>query len=203
MGKRTKADELNCSGCGYDNCREYAVALLDGKAEREMCISQMRKEAQNQASVLLRKMPYGVVLVDENLRIVDTNAKFIDFGGEEITMISDALGGLAGADLRKIVSFHKYFAAVLASGEETSEFDIREDKRNLKLSIISIRPNKLVCGIIQNMDDSHLMKEIISEKIREVIKQNAESVQRIAYILGESASFTESVLNTVIDPDKK
>ncbi len=203
MGKRTKADELNCSGCGYDNCREYAVALLDGKAEREMCISQMRKEAQNQASVLLRKMPYGVVLVDENLRIVDTNSKFIDFGGEEITMISDALGGLAGADLRKIVSFHKYFAAVLASGEETSEFDIREDKRSLKLSIISIRPNKLVCGIIQNMDDSHLMKEIISEKIREVIKQNAESVQRIAYILGESASFTESVLNTVIDPDKK
>ena len=203
MGKHTKADELNCSGCGYDNCRAYAVALLDGKAEREMCISQMRREAQNQASVLLRKMPYGVVLVDENLRIVDTNDKFVELGGEEIGMISEALGGLAGADLKKIIAYHKYFSAVLLSGEEASEFDVREEGKNIRLSIISIQPNKLVCGIIQNMDDSQLMKDIISEKIKEVIRQNAESVQRIAYILGESASFTESVLNSVIDKEKK
>ena len=77
MGKLTKADELNCSGCGYDNCRAYAIAMLDGKAEREMCISQMRKEAQNKASILLRKMPYGVVLTDENLKVVDANEKLV------------------------------------------------------------------------------------------------------------------------------
>lgn len=203
MGKTSKEDELNCSGCGYDNCRAYAAAVLDGKAEREMCISQMRKEAQNQASVLLRKMPYGVVLVDENLRIVDTNEKFIELGGEEIAMISEALGGLGGADLRKIVPYHKYFQSVIAGGEESAEFDVRDNNRNIRLSLLSIQPNKLVCGIIQNMDDSQLVKDIISEKIREVIKHNAESVQRIAYILGESASYTESILNMVIDSDKK
>lgn len=203
MGKTTKEDELNCTGCGYDNCRAYAVALLDGKAEREMCISQMRKEAQNQASVLLRKMPYGVVLVDENLRVVDSNEKFIKQGGKEIAMIKEALGSLAGADLKKIVPYHKYFQAVINSGEETAEFDIREGDIYLRLSIVSIQANKLVCGIIQNMDDSQLVKDLISEKVREVIKHNAESVQRIAYILGESASYTESVLNTVIRPDKK
>lgn len=203
MGKTTKEDELNCTGCGYDNCRAYAVAVLDGKAEREMCISQMRKEAQNQASILLRKMPYGVVLVDENLRIVDTNEKFIKQGGEEIVMISEALGGLAGADLKKVISYHKYFQAVLNSGQEAADFDIRESNRNVRLSIVSIQANKLVCGIIQNMDDSQLVRDLISEKVREVIKHNAESVQRIAYILGESASYTESVLNTVIESDKK
>lgn len=203
MGKTNKEDELNCTGCGYDNCRAFAEALLDGKAEREMCISQMRKEAQNQASVLLRKMPYGVVLVDENLRVVDTNEKFIKQGGEEIKMISEALGGLAGADLKKVIPYHKYFQAVLNSGDETAEFDIREKGSNIRLSIVSIQANKLVCGIIQNMDDSQLVKELISEKVKEVIKHNAESVQRIAYILGESASYTESVLNTVIESDKK
>ena len=203
MGKVTKEDELNCTGCGYDNCRAHAVALLDGKAEREMCISQMRKEAQNQASVLLRKMPYGVVLVDENLRVIDSNEKFIKQGGEEIAMITEALGGLAGADLRKIIPYHKYFQAVINSGDEAAEFDIREENTNIRLSIVSIQANKLVCGIIQNMDDSRLVKELISEKVREVIKHNAESVQRIAYILGESASYTESVLNTVIKSDKK
>lgn len=199
MGKQNKSDELNCSGCGYDNCRAYALAILEGKAEREMCISQMRREAQNQASILLRKMPYGVVLADENLRIVDANDKFIEMGGSEIQMISEALGGLSGADLKKVITYHKYFAAVLSSGEENREFDIREDGRNLSLSIISIQPHKLVCGVIQNMDDSQVIKDIISDKIKEVIRHNAESVQRIAYILGESASFTESVLNSVVE----
>ncbi len=203
MGKRDKSDELNCSGCGYDNCRAYAVAVLEGKAEREMCISQMRKEAQNKASVLLRKMPYGVVLADENLRVVDTNEKFIEQGGEEIHMISEALGGLAGADLKKIVSYHKYFQSVLTSGEDNAEFDIRDDGKSIKLSILSIQPNKLVCGIVQNLDDSQLVKDLIAEKIKEVIRHNAESVQRIAYILGESASFTESVLKDVIVNEKK
>ncbi|MEZ7955315.1 MAG: [Fe-Fe] hydrogenase large subunit C-terminal domain-containing protein [Bacteroidales bacterium] len=199
MGKQNKSDELNCSGCGYDNCRAYALAILEGKAETEMCISQLRRDAQNQASILLRKMPYGVVLADENLRIVDANDKFIEMGGSEIQMISEALGGLSGADLKKVITYHKYFAAVLSSGEENREFDIREDGRNLSLSIISIQPHKLVCGVIQNMDDSQVIKDIISDKIKEVIRHNAESVQRIAYILGESASFTESVLNSVVE----
>lgn len=203
MGKHSKADELNCSGCGYDNCREYARALLEGKAEREMCISQMRREAQNKASILLQKMPYGVVLADENLRVVDANDKFIEMGGEELSMIAEALGGLRGADLRKIVPYHKYFSAVLASGDETSEFDIRGERGSLSLSIVSIQPHKMLFGIVQNIDDSQVIKEIISDKIREVIRHNAESVQRIAYILGESASFTESVLNSVIDKDKR
>ena len=69
MGKKTKADELNCSGCGYDNCRAYAVALLEGKAERQMCISQMRKEAQNQASVLLRKMRLHIARMAAESRV--------------------------------------------------------------------------------------------------------------------------------------
>ena len=139
------------------------------------------------------------MLADENLRIVDTNDKFIEMGGSEIQMISEALGGLSGADLKKVITYHKYFAAVLSSGEENREFDIREDGRNLSLSIISIQPHKLVCGVIQNMDDSQVIKDIISDKIKEVIRHNAESVQRIAYILGESASFTESVLNSVVE----
>jgi iron only hydrogenase large subunit-like protein len=202
MGKTHKEDELNCSGCGYDNCRAYAVALLDGKAEKEMCISQMRKEAQNQASVLLRKMPYGVVLADENLRIVESNEKFVNQGGEELKMISEALGGLNGADLKKVFTYYKYFEAILESGDESCEHDLRDGSRNIKLSLISIQPHKLVCGIVQDMDDSTLQKEIISEKIREVLKHNAESVQRIAYILGESASYTESVLNMVVEKDK-
>lgn len=31
-------DELNCGACGYNTCREYAVAIAKGLAESEMCL---------------------------------------------------------------------------------------------------------------------------------------------------------------------
>ena len=38
MGKRGEEDELNCGACGYDTCREHAVAIYLGLAEQEMCL---------------------------------------------------------------------------------------------------------------------------------------------------------------------
>ncbi len=38
MGKFWPEDELNCGACGYDTCREHAVAIYKGLAESEMCL---------------------------------------------------------------------------------------------------------------------------------------------------------------------
>ena len=38
MGKRTAQDELNCGACGYETCREHALAIHEGLAENEMCL---------------------------------------------------------------------------------------------------------------------------------------------------------------------
>lgn len=38
MGKTTPEDELNCGACGYDTCREHAIAIFKGLAESEMCL---------------------------------------------------------------------------------------------------------------------------------------------------------------------
>jgi len=38
LGKRTVEDELNCGACGYETCREHAVAIYKGLAEHEMCL---------------------------------------------------------------------------------------------------------------------------------------------------------------------
>ena len=47
MGKYQPEEELNCGACGYDTCRDHAVAILKGLAESEMClpytIDQLRK----------------------------------------------------------------------------------------------------------------------------------------------------------------
>lgn len=38
MGKVNTEDELNCGACGYETCREHAIAIFKGLAESEMCL---------------------------------------------------------------------------------------------------------------------------------------------------------------------
>lgn len=38
MGKREMAQQINCGACGYETCRELAVAVAQGIAEKEMCL---------------------------------------------------------------------------------------------------------------------------------------------------------------------
>ena len=50
LGKCSLKDELNCGACGYDTCREHAVAICRGLAENAMClpntIDQLRQAVQ-------------------------------------------------------------------------------------------------------------------------------------------------------------
>ena len=76
VGKLTRDDELNCGGCGYDSCREFAGALIQQKAERAMCVTYMRKLALKKANALIQKMPSAVVIVNDAMRIIEYNAAF-------------------------------------------------------------------------------------------------------------------------------
>ncbi len=38
INKYTVKDELNCGACGYNSCRDFAVAIAKGLAEKEMCL---------------------------------------------------------------------------------------------------------------------------------------------------------------------
>ena len=38
MDKHSPEDELNCGACGYDTCREHAIAIHKGLAEHAMCL---------------------------------------------------------------------------------------------------------------------------------------------------------------------
>ena len=47
LGKITASDELNCRACGYDTCRQHAVAIYKGMAESEMCLPFVIDELRN------------------------------------------------------------------------------------------------------------------------------------------------------------
>jgi len=38
MNKFKEEDNLNCGACGYDTCRNHAIAIIKGLAETEMCL---------------------------------------------------------------------------------------------------------------------------------------------------------------------
>ncbi len=198
-GKTSKEDELNCGGCGYNSCRDFAIAMLNGMAERQMCVSYMRRVAADKASVLLQRMPYGVVLVDDRLQIIESNRLFAELIGNDASLLWDAKPGLQGADMNKMVAFHKVFSNVLSSGNDLIDRNIEENGRLFNLSVFTIQRHRIICGIIQDLHHPGLMQEDVMRRIKQVVHENMTTVQKVAFLLGENAARTEAMLNTVIN----
>ncbi len=199
VGKNGREDELNCSGCGYDSCRDFAIAMLEGRAEENMCVSYMRKIAHDKATVLLQKIPAGVLLVNSDLKIVDMNRSCATLLGDDISVVYDASPGLNGVALKGICSFDDLFKAVLTTGKEITERHIRNEDKPLILSIYNIQPHRLVFGLLQDLQELSTRKEWIIEKTGEVIRKHMETVQQVACLLGENAAFTDSMLRTITE----
>jgi len=202
IGKMTPADELNCGGCGYNTCRNFAQAILEGKAERQMCVSYMRKMAQNKASVLLRKMPYGVVIVDENLKIIESNELFASVWGETYQLAFDAQPGLEGASIEKLTPLSRLFKNLLHSGHERIEKDLDYAGRVLHVSLFTIQKHKQVCAIVRVPGEHDVSVDELMTHLKQVVRENMQTAQKAASLIGENASNTECAINKVIDSMK-
>ncbi|HKN20026.1 MAG TPA: [Fe-Fe] hydrogenase large subunit C-terminal domain-containing protein [Terracidiphilus sp.] len=194
VGKYSAEDELNCGGCGYESCRDFAHALIARNAERMMCATYTRKLAQKKANALLKKMPSAVVIVDEQLKIIECNANFLHLFSEELTQEKD----LEGAALDAVIPFCSLFLRVLESGEDIVSHDIRYQRSILNTSIFSIEPHLVLCGIFQDITEPIFHKEQIIGRARDVIQKNLKTVQQIAYLLGENAADSEIILNSIV-----
>lgn len=198
IGKYSQDDELNCGGCGYDNCREFAKALIDGKAEKVMCVAYMRKLAQKKTNALMEKVPSAIVLVDEEIKIIECNLNFARILGADVEKAFLSKPGLEGVFLREIAPFHSLFKTVLEKDEDLLNRDLRYKKSVLHVDIFSIEKQRVVCGIFQDITKPTIHKEAMIQKAQEVIKKNLSTVQQIAYLLGENAAESEVILNSII-----
>ena len=197
IGKYNSDDELNCGGCGYDSCRQFAEALLDGRAESNMCVGYMRQLAHKKAAALLRSMPSGVVIVDNNLEIIECNERFAEILGKDNVLAYQAKPGMEGAKLEKVLDFHQMFRDVLRNVADV-EKDVKLENVILQVSVFTIEPGRLVGGIIRDITEPSVQKERIIEKAKEVIEKNLSTVQKIAYLLGENAAESEVILNSIV-----
>lgn len=199
VGKYDTADELNCGSCGYETCRDFAVALLENRAEQTMCAGYMRKLAQKKANALLRAMPSGVVIVDADLRIVECNRNFARLAGEEAELLYDAKPGLEGIALAEIASFWKLFRDAVHYGEDVLDQDIRHGDRVLSGSVFVIEDGQVAGGIFQDVTAPWVHRDRVVTQAQEVIRKNLSTVQQIASLMGENAAETEAMLNSIIE----
>lgn len=199
VGKRVPEDELNCGGCGYDSCRDFAIALIHQKAERAMCVTYMRKLAHKKANALIQKMPSAVVIVNEAMRIIEYNASFAGlFAGDRVRE-QDGAAAIEGVMLSEIMPFASLFHTVLKSGEDILDRDLRFQNTILHVAIFSIEKHVLVGGIIQDITKPAVQKAQVIRKAQEVIQKQLATTQQIAYLLGENAADSEIALNSIIE----
>jgi iron only hydrogenase large subunit-like protein len=194
VGKHSAEDELNCGGCGYDSCRDFAHALINHNAERMMCSTYTRKLAQKKANALLQKMPSAVVIVDDDLKIIDCNVNFLHLFADDVEQTKD----LEGSAIAAVIPFSYLFRRVLDSGEDIVSHDIRYQRCILNTSVFTIEPNSVMCGIFQDITRPVFQKEQIIGRAREVIQKNLNTVQQIAFLLGENAADSEIILNSIV-----
>lgn len=183
-----------------------ALKELELSARKEQ---QLARQAFTTMQTMLQKLPSSLVIVDEKLHILQTNESFIRLLGQDAAEINEVIPGLVGADLKALLPFPVYnlFSFVLLNGEDIQKRDIQYNSQLYNISVFSVQKGAIAGGVITDIHSPELRKEEILKRIDEVIGKNLEMVQKVGFLLGETAAETEQMLNSISElyksnPDK-
>ncbi len=200
MGRKSRAEEFDCGACGYNTCREKAVAIYGGMASIDMCWPYLREKAKRRGDLFFRNSRNILFLLDKNLNILQINPV-----GER------KLGFKTEEAMGKPVD-------IFNSGRDIYQqsLDIKNDIINVKMHL---RDKKMVVmtNIVYIEGDEVFvsMQDITSEEQRKeelaklkmhtvetaqnVIEKQMRVAQEIASLLGETTAETKVVLNNLKD----
>ncbi len=175
-----------------------ALKESEEQAMREKDAAQDASETMNS---MLNKLPNGVVIVDNELKILHSNERFIDIIGEDALAIAEVIPGLRGADLKTLLPFNVYniFSFVLRENESVISRDVQLEDRMFNISIFPIRQNRIAGAVIRDLFSPEIQREEVISRVSDVIDKNLEMVQKIGFLLGEGASETEQMLNSIVE----
>ncbi len=167
--------------------------------------NQKIKVKSDTISSLLQNLPSAAVIVDDKLKVIESNKAFVSVLGEDAEMINDVIPGLIGADLKTLLPYNIYnlFDFVMQKDENIIGRDVNFREGLLNISVFSLKSNKVVGAVFRDMYVAEVRQEEIIHRVSEVIDENLKMVQQIAFSLGEGASKTEKMLNSIIETYKK
>jgi len=196
MGKFKPADELNCGSCGYNSCREKAIAIIQGKAEISMCLPFLKDKAESFSDTIVNNTPNGLIVLNEDLEVQQINnaARKI----MNIRAASDVLGEPVVRILDPTV-----FIQVRSSGRTVRDQRtyLAEYKKYVEQTVVYDSDSRMLIGIMRDITDEEAEREKnarINKQAVEVadtvVEKQMRIVQEIASLLGETAAETKIAL---------
>ena len=196
MGKMKPSDELNCGSCGYNSCREKAIAICQGKAEISMCLPFLKDKAESFSDTIVNSSPDGLIVLNESLEVQQINNAALrlmnlrtntDVLGEPVVRVLDP----------------KVFLQVQEAGRNLygKKVYLAEYKRYVEMTIVHEKDSRVLVCILRDITDRETEKEK-KENIRnqtievadKVVEKQMRIVQEIASLLGETAAETKIAL---------
>ena len=196
MGKFKPSQELNCGSCGYNTCREKAIAIIQGKAEISMCLPYLKDKAESFSDTIVNNSPNGLIVLNEQLEVqqINDSARRI----MNIRSASDILGDQVIRILDPTV-----FMTVMSTGRNVRDERVylAEYKRYIEQTVVHDKDSHLLISIMRDVTDEEKereKKENISRQTIEVadkvVDKQMRIVQEIASLLGETAAETKIAL---------
>ena len=196
MGKTKPEHELNCGSCGYNTCREKAIAVYQGKADLSMCLPFLKEKAESFSDNIIRNTQNGIIVLNEDLEVQQINRAALKI--MNIKNESDVLG-----DQVVRILDPKIFMDVRNSG--INIFDkkmyLAEYNKYVEETISYDKDYHIIICIMRDITDEEIgreKKEKISQKTIEtadkVVDKQMRVVQEIASLLGETAAETKIAL---------
>ncbi len=196
MGKVKPTDELNCGSCGYDTCREKAIAICQGKAEVSMCLPFLKDKAESFSDTIVRNTPNGLIVLNEKLEVQQINRAALKI--LNIRYASDVLG-----DQVVRIMDPSDFLSVLSKNRNihNKRVYLAEYEKYVEETILYDKEYRLLVCILRDVTDEEIQrekKESISKQTVEiadkVVDKQMRIVQEIASLLGETAAETKIAL---------
>ena len=196
MGKFRPEQELNCGSCGYNTCREKAIAICQGKAEISMCLPYLKDKAESFSDTIVENTPNGLIVLNEKLEVQQIN------GAARRMMNIRSASDVMGAHVARILD-PEVFVDVLNTRRNilSHRVYLAEYKRYVDFSVMYDYDSRLLIGIMRDVTEEEMArekKEDISQKTIEVadkvVEKQMRIVQEIASLLGETAAETKIAL---------
>ena len=196
MGKFKPSDELNCGSCGYNSCREKAIAICQGKAEISMCLPYLKDKAESFSDTIVKNTPNGILVLNENLEVQQINSaarkimnirSSSDVLGEPVIRILDPSAFLSVKNCGRAMKNERVYLA--------------EYKKYIERTILYDKDSRLIISIMRDVTDEEaerVKKENNNrhtvEVADKVVEKQMRIVQEIASLLGETAAETKIAL---------
>ena len=200
-GKFTPEQELNCGACGYNTCREKAIAVYQGKADINMCLPFLTQKAESFSDTIINNTPNGIIVLNEDLEVQQINTAACRI--MNIRHASDVLGD----QVIRILD-PKVFLDVMSTGMSVRDEKVylTEYKRYVEQSVIYDKSYHIVMCIMRDVTEEErerMSKEKISQQTIEmtdrVIEKQMRMAQEIASLLGETTAETKIALTNLKD----